>query len=107
MGRRECCDREQPFALARRRARASGDATGRAARQGIYAVQLTPVTEDETPVDGVLSYRLEGVRRNQPTPVGTAPSREVTAARQITDQDLVGVRAIRVEGLQNARVARR
>ncbi|MEQ6248164.1 hypothetical protein ABMC89_04670 [Sulfitobacter sp. HNIBRBA3233] len=82
-------------------------ATGRAERQGIFAVQLTPVTEDETPVDGTLSYRLEGVERTQPTPVGAPATREVTAARRITDQQLAGVRAIRVEGAQNARVARR
>lgn len=82
-------------------------ATGRAARQGIYAVQLTPATEDDTPVDGVLIYRLEGIRQAGPTAVGTAPTREVTAARHITDSHLLGVRAIRVEGLENARVARR
>jgi len=35
--------------------------TGLAARQGIYDVQLTPANEDELPVDGVLTYRLEGV----------------------------------------------
>lgn len=82
-------------------------ATGLAARQGIYAVQLTPVNEDEEPVDGVLTYRLEGVRPARATPVGSVPTREVVAARQLTDQELSGVRQIRVEGQLNAQVTRR
>tara|TARA_R110000787_G_scaffold4637_6_gene17465 strand:+ start:393 stop:914 length:522 start_codon:yes stop_codon:yes gene_type:complete len=82
-------------------------ATGLAARQGYYAVQLTPANEDELPVDGVLTYRLEGVRPSVNTPTGTAPTREVIAARRVTDQDLLGVRSIRVEGQLNALVSRR
>lgn len=82
-------------------------ATGRADRQGVYAVQLTPVNEDELPVDGVLTYRLEGLEPERGAAVGTPATREVTAARNITDQDLRGVRTIRVEGARNARVARR
>lgn len=82
-------------------------ATGLAARQGIYKVQLTPENEDELPVDGVLTYRLEGIRPRAQTPIGTKPTREVIAARPLTDQQLAGVRSIRVEGQLNARVARR
>lgn len=82
-------------------------ATGLAARQGIYAVQLTPENELEEPVDGVLTYRLEGVRPSRPTPIGTKPTREVIAARRVTDSQLRGVRQIRVEGQLNAQVARR
>jgi hypothetical protein len=82
-------------------------ATGLAARQGIYDVQLTPENEDEEPVNGVLTYRLEGIRPERATPVGAAPTREVTAARALTDQQLRGVRTIRVEGQLNAQVARR
>ena len=82
-------------------------ATGLAARQGYYAVQLTPANEDELPVDGVLTYRLEGVRPDKNTRVGTEPTREVIAARRVTDQDLQGVRSIRVEGQLNALVSRR
>jgi hypothetical protein len=81
--------------------------TGLAARQGIYEVQLTPVSEDLIPVDGVLTFRLEGVRPDAATAIGQPASREVTAALKITDQDLRGVNTIRVEGLLNARVARR
>ena len=82
-------------------------ATGLAARQGIYAVQLTPENEAELPVDGVLTYRLEGIRPSKPTPIGSKPTREVTAARKLTDQQLAGVQRIRVEGQLNAQVARR
>lgn len=82
-------------------------ATGRAARQGRYEVRLTPVTKDEAPVDGVLTYRFEGVIPPNATDIGTPPTREATAARKVTDQDLRGVRTIRVEGLQNARVVSR
>jgi hypothetical protein len=82
-------------------------ATGLAERQGIYDVQLTPATDDETPIDGVLIYRLEGVTPANATRVGTAPTREVIAARKVTDQTLAGVSQIRVEGQLNAQVARR
>ncbi|KIN61212.1 putative lipoprotein [Sulfitobacter noctilucae] len=82
-------------------------ATGLAARQGIYEVQLTPNNEAEEPEDGVLIYRLEGVRPSGPTAVGTVPTREVIAARRVTDQQLRGVSRIRVEGQLNAQVARR
>lgn len=77
-------------------------ATGLAARQGIYAVQLTPDNEDELPVDGVLTYRLEGVEPERNTPVGAQPTREVVAARKVTNQTLAGVRTIRVLGQRNA-----
>ncbi|APE43266.1 hypothetical protein BOO69_07425 [Sulfitobacter alexandrii] len=82
-------------------------ATGLAARQGIYAVQLTPANEDEEPVNGVLTYRLEGVRPKANTPVGTVPTREVTAGRKLTDQQLRNVDVIRVEGALNAQETRR
>jgi hypothetical protein len=82
-------------------------ATGRADRQGRYEVQLTPTTEDETPVDGVLTYRLEGVEPSRATAIGGPATREVTAARHITDQELRGVRSIRVEALRNVRTVRR
>ncbi len=81
--------------------------TGLAERQGIYAVRLTPANPDELPVDGVLTYRLEGIKPTKPTPVGTNPTREVTAARKVTDQTLAGVRTIRVEGQRNALTSRR
>lgn len=81
--------------------------TGRADRQGIYAVQLVPSNEEELPENGVLTYRLVGLEPARNTAVGTPATREVTAARNVTLQKLRGVRAIRVEGASNARVSRR
>jgi len=82
-------------------------ATGLAARQGIYAVRLTPANVDELPVNGVLTYRLEGVRPAKATRQGGTATREVIAARRLTEQALRGVREIRVEGQLNALVSRR
>jgi hypothetical protein len=82
-------------------------ATGLAARQGIYSVQLTPADAEGLPVNGVLTFRLEGVEPDHRTAVGGPATREVTAARRITDQELRGVSTIRVEGLRNARVTQR
>ncbi|MEP5729779.1 MAG: hypothetical protein ABJL67_10415 [Sulfitobacter sp.] len=82
-------------------------ATGLAARQGIYLVQLTPENEDEEPVDGVLTYRLEGVLPEKGTRVGTEPTREVIAARRVSDRQLRNVTRIRVEGQRNAQVVNR
>lgn len=80
--------------------------TGRAAQQGRYSVQLTPDNADEVPVDGVLTYRLEGIAPTN-TAIGSPPTREVTAARKLTEQNLRDVRTIRVEGLRNTLVVRR
>ena len=82
-------------------------ATGLAARQGNYAVQLTPANAEELPVGGVLTYRLEGKRPDAATPVGPRPTREVIAGRRLSDQLLAGVREIRVEAQRNALVANR
>ncbi|MEM6888235.1 MAG: hypothetical protein AAF636_08870 [Pseudomonadota bacterium] len=82
-------------------------AQGVAAVQGAYAVQLTPASPDLAPVDGVLTFRLEAIRPEKPLGVGTAASREVTAALRLTDDALSGVRTVRVEALQNAQTARR
>ncbi|WP_299875272.1 hypothetical protein [uncultured Sulfitobacter sp.] len=82
-------------------------ATGLAARQGSYDVRLTPVNEDEEAVDGVLAYRLERVLPATRTNVGAQPTREVIAARHVTDQMLRGVRVIRVEARRNAVESRR
>ncbi len=81
-------------------------ATGVAAVQGVHSVQLTPAEEDEQAVDGVLTYRLEGLRGPN-TGAGTPASREVNVARKVTDQTLRDVRTIRVEAARNALQSRR
>ncbi|MDG1471544.1 MAG: hypothetical protein P8Q26_08295 [Ascidiaceihabitans sp.] len=82
-------------------------ATGLTKTQGVHGVQLTPQTDDETPVDGVLTYRLEGIQPSTAQSVGSEHTRTVVAARALTDQDLRDVRTIRVVAARNARTSRR
>jgi hypothetical protein len=82
-------------------------ATGLTAVQGVYSVQLTPVTDDNTAVDGVLTYRFEGIRPASPQGTGTNHTRTVVAARALTHQQLQGVRTIRVQAARNAQTSRR
>ncbi|NRB04985.1 MAG: hypothetical protein HRU30_17175 [Rhodobacteraceae bacterium] len=81
-------------------------ATGLAATAGVYDVQLTAENE-EKPVDGVLTYRLEGIEPARVVTIGTQAQRQITAARSLTNQQLAGVRSIRVESASNAQVSRR
>jgi hypothetical protein len=82
-------------------------ATGFDARQGTYRARLVPNLKDEIPEDGVLIYRFERLRPDYATQAGTQASREVTVARRISDQQLRGVREIRVVAANNALYVRR
>ena len=82
-------------------------ATGLTAVQGLSLVQLPPSTEAETPINGVLTYGVEGVFPVFNESVGSTHTRTVVAARALTDQELAGVRSIRVEGASNAQTSRR
>lgn len=82
-------------------------ATGIGARQGAFAARLAPADPDLLPQDGTLTFDFLVVYPEDPTPVGTDRSRSVTAAFTVTDQQLQGVRAIRVRGAQNMQEARR
>ena len=82
-------------------------ASGLTAVQGVYLVQLTPTAEVETPINGVPAYRLEGVRPEFNEGVGSTHTRTVAAARALTDQELAGVRSVRVEGARNAQTSLR
>lgn len=75
-------------------------ATGRTATQGAFNARLTPQNVDELPEDGVLTYFLQAER--QPIVGGAPITREVTVGRKLTDQEITGVRTVRVEGVQNA-----
>ncbi|MYM53773.1 hypothetical protein [Thalassovita mangrovi] len=79
--------------------------TGLADQQGPYEVRLMPLN-DGAPVGGVLSYELRALSVPY-NAVGTERSRTLTAAVFVTDQDLAGVREIRVLGARNARSSRR
>lgn len=78
-------------------------ADGIAARNGAFDVRLTAV---ETADAGVLAYSLDAVVPARSS-VGTEYVRTVTAAINVTDQDLDGIKTIRVSGVQNAMTARR
>lgn len=82
-------------------------ATGIGAREGLYGVHLTPDNPDDLPIDGVLSYTFSGLYPTGPTPLGTERTRRVNVALSLSNQQLQGVRKIRVSGTQNAREARR
>lgn len=81
--------------------------TGITRTQGVHSVQLTPETKDETPVKGVLTYRLEGIQPTNANPVGSEHTRTVVVARRLTDQELRDVKTIRVVAARNVRTSRR
>ncbi len=82
-------------------------ATGLGVRQGAFEARLAPANPDLLPEDGALTFDFLVVYPQNPTPVGTDMSRRVTAAFTVTNQQLQGVRAIRVRGAQNMQEARR
>lgn len=81
-------------------------ATGIAHVQGAFGVKLRP-KDDGKPVNGVLTYELLAVQPSTGVRGGSEKTREVTVAHALTDQQLAGVRTIRVEAYENARQARR
>ena len=82
-------------------------ATGISAHDRPFGVQLVPATDDATPVDGVLTYRLEVERPRSLQRTTSQRVRTVTAAVRLSDQDLEFVRVIRVEGERNAQTTTR
>ena len=81
--------------------------TGVSQFQNVYDVRLTPVDEDEEPVDGVLEYRLEARIPEKPISGGDERLRTIIVARTLTENELEAVRQIRVIGEENARVSAR
>jgi len=82
-------------------------ASGLSQFQNTYDVRLIPANADELPTDGVLDYQLEAIIPERPIAGGSERQRMIIAARAVTDKQLEGVRAIRVAGVQNARVVNR
>ncbi|MEP5385111.1 MAG: hypothetical protein ABJQ23_17070 [Shimia thalassica] len=81
-------------------------ATGVADRQGVFALKLRPLNEGEA-VDGVLTYEFLGIHPQNPIGIGAESSRTLIVAHSLTDQQLEGVRTIKVTAHQNALQARR
>lgn len=83
-------------------------ATGLSPTLGAYDVRLVP--EFDLEVDGplqTLEYSLKTEYSTRSRPAAPQRSRELTAAVFISDEDLEGVRKIRVTGAENARSVRR
>lgn len=79
-------------------------ATGIANRQGAYDVRLVPQGAADK---GVLSYELQALYPRNATEQGAEASRRVIVALALTDQELDGVRNIRVIGRQNQQTSTR
>lgn len=79
-------------------------ASGIASRQGAHEVELRPVSEA---AEGTLEYTFNVLYPVAPTPAGSAHSRAVRAAVSVSEQELRGIRTIRVSGAENARETRR
>ncbi|OIQ30216.1 MAG: hypothetical protein BM562_10350 [Alphaproteobacteria bacterium MedPE-SWcel] len=77
---------------------------GEAARNGAYDASLVPA---ETQDAGRLEYTFRVTYPKSATYSGTAATRTIRAAVSLSNQDLAGVRVIRVVGAENARESRR
>lgn len=79
-------------------------ATAVADMQGAHTIALRPIVGEDVPED-MLRFAFVGRQPNGPQ--GTQASRTVTAATQVTDQELLLIRRIEVVGARNALVTRR
>ncbi|APX13737.1 hypothetical protein [Tateyamaria omphalii] len=77
-------------------------ATGIVDEDRAYDVRLTTESDENVPVDGVLTYQMRAIHTDRPTRTLSQRVRTVTAARRLTDQELAEIRVIRVEGRRNA-----
>ncbi|MGR3512806.1 MAG: hypothetical protein ACU0GG_08580 [Paracoccaceae bacterium] len=80
-------------------------ATGLPPTQGWYDVELVP--ESDGPVNGEMVYVMRAAAPDGALRTSTVQSREVSAGRVLSQQDLAATRLVRVIGGQNALVARR
>ncbi|SLN10162.1 hypothetical protein [Ruegeria meonggei] len=81
--------------------------SGTAARQGAYNAQLVRVNSEENQKNGVLEYTFKVNYPNYATNQGTERSRMVSDAANVSQQDLQGIRLVRVVGQQNTLESRR
>ena len=82
-------------------------ATGLPPEQGWYDAELVNVDRDGQPIDGILYYGFHAQPPLERTRVSTVQSRELTAAKFVSNVTLASVREIRVTGSVNSRSARR
>ena len=79
-------------------------ATGLPGRQGWFGAHLVPAASED---DAVRLYQLRAFPPAGATPVSTEASRELVVATFMTDQELAGIREIRVSGARNTLSSRR
>jgi hypothetical protein len=79
-------------------------AVGLPPTQGYWDADLVEVPTQEA---GTLLLEFRLLPPIEPARVGTQPSREVLAGTMISDQDLAGIRTIRVQAARNAAASRR
>ncbi|MCT4558584.1 MAG: hypothetical protein N4A61_11060 [Pelagimonas sp.] len=79
------------------------NATGRTERQGAFELKLVKIDAESDAK--TLTYAFQAIQ--VPGPRGSDQSRTLTAAVALTDQELLGIRTIRVKAKNNMRVARR
>jgi hypothetical protein len=104
--RRRMVDQVSALAIERTPGGAILRAIGLPVEQGYYDGELVSVS-DGKPVEGVLEYQFRIRPPVAPTRVSTVPSREVVVGLFLSNQDLDGVREIRVVGQRNTRAVRR
>lgn len=81
--------------------------TGVGARQGGHGVGLRLDPVDDANPASILSYTFLVDYPKDPTAVGTERTRTIHAARSLTNQELRGIRLIRVKAQQNSMETRR
>lgn len=82
-------------------------ASGLAERQGAFAAQLRPTSEDLVPEDGVLTFDFMVAYPEYRTAVGPEQTRKVVVGFDLSGKQLAGVRSIRVVAQNNALESRR
>jgi hypothetical protein len=81
--------------------------TGVAARQGAYDARLVRVESEENQKNGVLEYTFRVSYPATATNQGSERSRQVLDAINVSQDDLQGIRLVRVVGQENALESRR
>lgn len=82
-------------------------ASGTAIRQGAFNAQLARVRSEELSKNGIMEFTFRVDYPEYATVQGNERSRMVSDATTVSNQDLEGIRMVRVVGQQNALESRR
>ncbi len=81
--------------------------TGLSSRQGAFDAELRLDPENEETASDVLSYTFRVAYPDYQTATGSERTRTINVAKSLTNQDLRGIRLIRVKAAQNTIQSRR